>query len=226
MSDNRSAGTEAPVSGTALPGEPEPGQPPIDIDTPTYRGDVIAAALCLGFALIVYFLVIPAQVYVPRAFVGTANSPAFLPKLICILLAVLSAVYLLNSIIAIRREATQGHARMSDWAIAGGMVAICLAYVGGILALGLTLASAVCVAGTIYFFGERRYVLIAGIALILPALLWYFFVKVANILLPEPGLEILGDGSAPSIGMAAIVSVMQAAGQMAGQMAGQIAGLS
>jgi putative tricarboxylic transport membrane protein len=199
-----------------VPGVPEPGQTPVDIDTPTYRGDVIGAALCLCFALIVYFFVIPAQVYVPRAFVGTANSPAFLPKLICILLAILSAVYLVNSIIAIRREAPQGRARMSDWAIAGGTVAICLAYVGGILALGLTLASAVCVAGTIYFFGERRYVLICAIALILPALLWYFFVKVANILLPEPGLEILGDGGASDIGMTAIVSVVQAAGQIAG----------
>lgn len=212
VSDDVSAGAEAPIAGNALPGGPKPGQLYIDIDTPTHRGDIVAAALCLGFALGVYFFVIPAHVYVPKAFIGTANSPAFLPKLICILLALLSAVYLINSAIAFRREAAQGWVRATDWGIAGGMVAICMVYVGGILAVGMTIASVLCIAGTIYFFGERRYGLIAGIAVILPAWLWYFFVKVAHILLPEPGLEILGDGGAFGMSITAIINVVQTSG--------------
>lgn len=195
MSDDRSAEIGAPVGGSALPGATKPGQPHIDIDTPTCRGDIVAAAICFGFALSVYFFIIPAQVYVPKAFIGTANSPAFLPKLICITLALLSAIYLVNSLIAFRREPAQGRVRASDWGIAGAMIGICIVYVGGILVIGLTIASALCVAGSIYFFGERRYGLITVIAVLLPALLWYFFVKIANILLPSSEFEILGNNA-------------------------------
>ncbi len=195
MSQDGSAGVGAPYDGEALQGGKEQGPPHIDIDTPTMRGDIIVAAVCLGFALTVYFLVIPAQIYVPKSFVSTANSPAFLPKMVCILLAVLSTIYLANSIIAFRREPRQGRARGSDWGIAAGMIAICMAYVGAILTFGMSIASGLCIAGTVYFFGERRYGLIVGIAVLLPAMLWYFFVKVASILLPEPELQILGGGS-------------------------------
>lgn len=212
MSQDGSAGVGTPYDGEALQGGKAQGVPHIDIDTPTLRGDIIAAAFCLGSALSVYFLVIPAQVYVPKSFIGTANSPAFLPKLVCILLAILSVVYLVNSVIAFRRESRQGRALASDWAIAAGMIAICMIYVGAILIFGMTIASALCIAGTIYFFGERRYGLIVGIAALLPVMLWYFFVKVAHILLPEPELQILGGSTAIDAGIALANNVMQLAG--------------
>jgi putative tricarboxylic transport membrane protein len=167
--------------------------PPIDIFTPTLRGDVIAAALCLGFGLAGYFLIIPNAVYVPPAFVGTANSPAFLPKMVCMILAGLSTVYLIKSVIALRRESSQGRAPIADWALAGAMALICIVYVVAIMLVGLTIASAACVAGAIVFFGERRLSIIVPIAIIGPAVLWYFFVKIANILLPIPFLELLAE---------------------------------
>jgi putative tricarboxylic transport membrane protein len=188
------ARNEVTSAGNILPVDGNPTQAAhLDIDTPTHRGDIVAAAASLGIALAIYFLIIPDQVYVPAAFIGKANSPAFLPKAISMLLAILSAIYLIKSVIAYLREPQQGRALAIDWGIAGIMAVICIAYVAGILLFGMTIASGLCVAGTIYFFGERRYGLIVGIAVILPALLWYFFVKIANILLPEPGLQIIGD---------------------------------
>ena len=73
----------------------------VDLETPTRRGDVIAAALCLIAGLGGYFVVVPFAVYVPQQFAGTANSPAFLPNVMFILLAALSALYLVQSIIII-----------------------------------------------------------------------------------------------------------------------------
>ncbi|MEX0694301.1 MAG: tripartite tricarboxylate transporter TctB family protein [Rhodospirillales bacterium] len=212
MSDDGSAEKISRYAGEAMQGAAEQGQPYIDIDTPKYRGDIIAAAVCLGFALAVYFLIIPAHIYVPKAFIGTANSPAFLPKMICIVLAILSAIYLANSVLSFRRETPQGRSRASDWGIAGAMIGICMIYVGGILVLGMTIATGLCVAGTIYFFGERRYGLIAGIAILLPAILWYFFVEVAHILLPTPELQILGGTAAIEAAIAWAGPVIQAGG--------------
>ena len=130
-------------------------------------------------------------VYVPAQFAGTANSPAFLPNVLFVLLAVFSALYLIQSLIAYWREAPQGRVPISDWALAGGTVLICIGYVAAIHIVGMTLASALGVAATMLYFGERRPWVIGSIAIILPALLWYFFVKIAHILFPTPWLGIM-----------------------------------
>ncbi|NIQ96805.1 MAG: hypothetical protein GWN87_23420, partial [Desulfuromonadales bacterium] len=93
---------------------------PIELETPTHRGDIVAASLCLSAGLAGYFLVVPAAVHVPAKFAGTVNSPAFLPNALFILLAGLGAIYLVHSIIAYTRGARQGRARSSDWSLAGG----------------------------------------------------------------------------------------------------------
>lgn len=158
----------------------------VELETPTLRGDVIAASLCCIFGLLGYFVLVPNAVYVPPQFIGTINSPAFLPKLVFLVLTGLSAIYLLKSLIEWQRSPAQGRARLSDWGFAAGTALICIGYIVGIYTIGMTLASALCVAVLIYYYGERRKMVIASIALILPALLWVFFVKVANILFPTP----------------------------------------
>jgi len=176
---------------------------PIDLETPTHRGDVIAASLCLGAGLAGYLFVVPAAVHVPAKFAGTVNSPAFLPNALFILLAGLGAVYLVQSVITYLREARQGRARNSDWALAGGTALICVGYIAAIYLVGLTLGSALCVAATIFYFGERRLWIIGLIAVILPSALLYFFVKIANILLPSNALGLLDwlESSLPSDGI-------------------------
>ena len=163
----------------------------VDLETPTRRGDVIAAVLCLMFGLVGYFVFIPMAVYVPEQFVGTGNSPAFLPKVMFILLGVLSALYLGQSLIVYKREAQQGHVRTSDWLLAGGTALICIGFIIAIHIVGMTVGAGLTVAITIFYFGERRPLVIAGIAIILPLLLWYFFVKIAHILFPSSWLGLM-----------------------------------
>lgn len=184
-------GSDNIVSSSSDPNADAPSLVPVDMDTPTRRGDSIAALLCLAGGLVGYFLVVPAAVYVPPQFAGTANSPAFLPNVLFLLLAALSVIYLLYSVAAQRRNPAQGWAPPSDWMLAGGTALICIGYIVAIYIVGMTLGSALGVAATMYYFGERRPWLIGTIAIILPALLWYFFVKVAHILLPPSLLGIM-----------------------------------
>ncbi len=184
---------ESTIPGSSAPGPGTTTESPthIDLETPTRRGDTIAALLCLGGSLAGYFFVVPAAVYVPSKFAGTVNSPAFLPNILFILLAALSAIFLAQSLAAHLHESAQGRVRTSDWMLAGGTALICVGYIGAIYIVGMTLGSALCVAATIYYFGERRWWVIGTIAVILPAVLWYFFVKVAHILFPPPLLGIM-----------------------------------
>ena len=165
--------------------------PPVGLETITYRGDVIAGAICLITALAGYFIVVPAWVYVPAQFKGTINSPALMPQALFMLMGLFSAVYLLRSIDKYRRSDRQGLAPLSDWALAAGTIGICLAYLGAIYVVGFPVASALCLVAAQYFFGERRWGVILAIAILLPGLLWLFFVKIALIVLPTPMIPFL-----------------------------------
>ena len=165
-------------------------EPMVELETPTYRGDVIAAALCSAAGIIGYYILVPAAVYVPPQFLGTVNSPAFLPYMLFLVLTVLSAIYLVKSVVVWRRSESQGRAPLSDWGFAIGTAGICIGYIAAIYIVGMTTASGLCVAAMVYYYGERRFSVIGSIALIMPILLWVFFVKVAHILFPTPLIPI------------------------------------
>ncbi len=168
----------------------EPSSDAADLETPTHRGDILAATLCLGFGLIGYFVLVPTAIYVPAQFAGTVNSPAFLSKVLFVILAVLSAIYLVQSVSAWRQNEPQKRTRLTDWGLAAGTALICVGYVAAMYIVGMTVASAACVAALIYYFGERRPWVIALVSLILPAFLWIFFVKIAHIFFPVPAIQI------------------------------------
>lgn len=163
----------------------------VDLDVPTNRGDIVAAALCLSVALVGYFVLVPVAVYVPSKFAGTINSPAFLPNVLFAMLGGLSALYLVHSLMVRGRTSRAERRRLSDWTLAAGTALICVGYVVAIYVVGMTVASALSVAVAIYYFGERRILIIAAISVVLPALLWLFFVKVAYVLMPTPIVPVL-----------------------------------
>ncbi len=163
----------------------------VDLDTPTHRGDIVAASLCLISGLSGYLVLVPAAVYVPSRFAGSVNSPAFFPNLLFVILTALGALYLVQSLAAYRGSAAQGRTRASDWALAAGTASICAGYVAAIYIVGMTIASAICVAAAIFYFGERRPWVIVPTAIVLPALLWFFFVEVAHVLFPTPLVPVM-----------------------------------
>jgi hypothetical protein len=164
---------------------------PIELETPTRRGDLVAAILCLAVGLAGYFLIVPTAVYVPSKVAGTANSPAFLPNVLFLVLSGLSIIYTIQSLTAYFLQPVQSKARKMDWVLAGGTAVICVGYISAIYFVGMTLGAALGVAAMTYYFGERRPWLIGTIAIILPLLLWYFFEKIAHVLFPTSWLGIM-----------------------------------
>ncbi len=165
--------------------------PPVGLETITHRGNVIAGAICLIGALAGYFIIVPAWVYIPAQFKGTINSPALMPQALFMLLGIFSAVYLLRSLKKYRESDRQDLAPLSDWALAAGTILICLAYLGAIYVVGFPVASALCLVAAQYYFGKRRWGVILAIAILLPVLLWLFFVKIALIVMPTPMIPFL-----------------------------------
>lgn len=184
MSDG--AGDETASGGTSL-------------ETITVRGDIVSGALCLAAAAVGYFVLVPKWVYVPATVAGTLDSPAFLPRALFMLLALFGALLLLQSLPSVKAIAAEGKAPRADWMRAGGMLLVCMFYLGAVFLIGLPLASGLSLAVALVYFGERR-PLVIGIAIVLlPTLLWLFFVKIALVPMPIPIFE-LAAGAPPLTG--------------------------
>jgi hypothetical protein len=157
----------------------------VGLEAATFRGDIFAALACLAFGVLGYFVLTPMFVFVPEKFAGTVNSPAFLPKLLFILLIFLSLCYLAQGVSAFRKYGSGGRTRLYDWVLASGVMLVCISYIAAIFLIGMTAASVLGIAALTYYFGERKPVLIAALSILIPMFLWYFFESIAHVFLPK-----------------------------------------
>ena len=67
---------------------------------------------------------------------------------------------------------------------------VCGVYLILITVIGLPFASALALVLALIYFGERRPVVIAVVALVTPLLLWLFFTRVVLIPMPDPLIEL------------------------------------
>lgn len=168
----------------------------LSLETITVRGDIVSGALCLAAAIIGYFVLVPEWIYVPATVAGTLDSPAFLPRVLFALMALLGGMLLLQCLPRAKVIAGEGKVPRGDWMRAGGMLLVCMFYLGAVFLIGLPLASGLSLALAMVYFGERRPLVIGIAVVLLPTLLWLFFVKIALVPMPTPIFE-LADGAPP-----------------------------
>jgi len=156
----------------------------------TIGGDIAGGALCVAAALAGHFVLVPFGVYVPDSVAGTLDSPAVLPLIMFTALGLLGAALLANGLSA-RRAAGLGPGRSAaDWRKALGMLGICAGYLALIVVVGLPVASAIGLIVTLRYFGGRRWHVMVPIGIIVPALLWAFFVYVVHVSMPPALIEL------------------------------------
>ncbi|MEE9249830.1 MAG: tripartite tricarboxylate transporter TctB family protein [Alphaproteobacteria bacterium] len=193
-SSQDSEGTLGGAASVAVEATNETAEGGISLETITVRGDIVAGALCLAAAAVGYFVLVPKWVYVPATVAGTLDSPAFLPRALFMLLALFGALLLLQSLAHAKAIAGEGKVPRGDWMRAAGMLFIYMFYLGAVFMVGLPLASGLSLALAMVYFGERR-PLVIGIAIVLlPTLLWLFFVKIALVPMPMPIIELAAGG--------------------------------
>ena len=146
---------------------------------------LLGIGLCV-LALIGLFIIIPAGVDLPQDIEVAALSPSFWPTI------VISVIGLVGVVIAIegwaKTEDPESTSDQDDWVAQAKRFALII-----IILLGIYLATpfagmvASCTIGIIFIClmgGEQRPLMIAGLGLGLPLLLYGFFVYVANVPLP------------------------------------------
>lgn len=139
--------------------------------------------LLLGLAVIL--LLIPIGVDEPRRIKYAALSPSYYPRIIAICLSILGLVITVRSVVAPPIDTAEGSENRPDAfqriAIVFGIL---LAMALVLTTLGFIVTTALALGAAVWFAGERNYVLIVSMAIIIPLALYFFFLKVAGIPIP------------------------------------------
>ena len=155
--------------------------------------DVIAGALILAIGLAFVFVLIPIGVDEPRRVKYAALSPAYYPRIVAIILVVIGAAVVARAVFrpAAREMDSEAHPTAARRLL--GMFAVLAAFAILLTPLGFVVASALALFAAIRLAGEQRIHVTAAISVLLPVLLYFFFLKVARIPIPlgvlKPVLE-------------------------------------
>lgn len=155
--------------------------------------DVIAGALIVAIGLAFAFILIPIGVDEPRRVKYAALSPAYYPRIVAIILVVIGAAVVARA--AFRPTETESNSEAHPTAARRllGISAILVAFATLLTPLGFIVASSLALFAAIRLAGEQRIHVNAAISVILPVLLYFFFLKVARIPIPlgvlKPVLE-------------------------------------
>ena len=141
--------------------------------------------LMLLLGLTVIFLLIPLGVDEPRRVKYAALSPSYYPRIIAMCLALLGLVITLRSYLAPLAEPSEEVKNRPDAIQRIAVVfGILLAMALSLTTLGFIVTTTFALGAVIWFAGERNYVLIVAMAVIIPLALYFFFLKVAGIPIP------------------------------------------
>lgn len=140
------------------------------------------------FFFIVLFGIIPNHIRVPENLANFALSPAFWPSTVCIIGIVLGSIIVFRAALNLSMApddqdmpaVSAAHSELRGLAAIAGM----FAYFGLIYVLGIVAASILVIPGLALLYGERRFVKLAVVAVLLPLALYYFFTLVVRIPLP------------------------------------------
>lgn len=155
--------------------------------------DVVAGALILAIGLICVFVLIPFGVDEPRRVRYAALSPSYYPRIVAIILIVIGAAVMVRAVTRPAAADSEEAAHPNAPRRLLGIAVILVAFAVLLPVLGFILASALALFAAIWLAGEPRWHVNAAISILVPVLLYFFFLKIARIPIPlgmlKPVLE-------------------------------------
>ncbi|MHA7852025.1 tripartite tricarboxylate transporter TctB family protein [Roseovarius sp.] len=152
------------------------------------RREILFAALTLAASVLFGLFVIPGGVVTPASVKHLPLSPAFLPYLLTAAIGIFALVHLLEAIFAphIPAEEEAGaldaHPKWKSRVLM--LVALLLVYLLLPDQLGMLVTSMVVTIALLAIGGERRPVILIGVGISVPLLVYLFFTQVAQVPMP------------------------------------------
>ena len=152
------------------------------------RREIVFAALTLAASVLFALIVIPTGVTTPSSVKHLPLSPAFLPYLLTIAIGLFALIHMLEAIFAPHipgedEDMMSGvHPRWKSRLLM--LCALLLVYLLAPDRLGMLLTSVLVTIALLAIGGERRPVILLGVGITVPLLVYLFFAHVAQVPLP------------------------------------------
>lgn len=159
------------------------------------KRDLLAGLSFIAISLLILFVAIPLGVQEPKKVKFVALSPSYYPRLVCYCLLLFGLVLLVKKLFA-TKKVSQVDGTSVDGADAE-LKPQMLLVLGGVLffyyitlpSLGFVLSSTIVLFVLLLLAGDRSYISLLIIPLLLPIAVYWFFTKIANIPIPAGILE-------------------------------------
>jgi len=155
----------------------------------------------MAIAALGWFVVIPLGIDLPQNIKIRALSPDFWPRIVMAILAIAGAVIAVQGFLESRAADREDTAAGGDDTIehppvvlAGRVVfalALLFVFYAGIFQLGIVVCSALIIVIFTLVLGQRQWRYILPLAVVLPLVLYFFFVQVAHVPMPLGIFEVL-----------------------------------
>ena len=145
----------------------------------------ITGLIVLTIGLLTIFILIPIGIVSPRDVNNFALAPEFWPMIVAVTFSVMG---LILTIRPIRREGEEVTEVTIEWKQRIPRIAMVLAVLFGFYYLapflGMVVTGTLLILILTWFAGERRWLLMTGLAILVPVTLYLFFYYVASIPIP------------------------------------------
>lgn len=111
-------------------------------------------------------------------------GPAFFPKLILVLLAILSLSLCIKGILNLKKDNSKIHFNMNKIGRVVLYIVLLIVYINLFFITGFIISTIFFLIVSQYLFGMRNWIKLIAIAIIVPIFLYYFFTGLFNIPLP------------------------------------------
>lgn len=156
------------------------------------RSDVYLGAALIVLALVLWLYLVPAWVVMPGNIRNFYMAPDFWIRVISVGMFLIGATLVLRNYRASAPQQAGSQRVLRRIArLCAGLV-VFVSYYLLLEPLGIVLTSALAIIATTLLYGERRWRYIVPLAPVLPTILYFFFVKVASVPLPNGILTGIG----------------------------------
>ena len=160
------------------------------------KRDLLAGLSFIAISLLILFVAIPLGVQEPKKVKFVALSPSYYPRLVCYCLLLFGLVLLVKKLFTTKKRGSQVDGTSVD-GTGAELKPQMLLVLGGVLffyyitlpSLGFVLSSTIVLFVLLLLAGDRSYISLLIIPLLLPIAVYWFFTKIANIPIPAGILE-------------------------------------
>jgi hypothetical protein len=160
------------------------------------KTNLVLALMLIFFSVALLFFVIPSQINEPSYIKSKYLSPAFVPRVFTIYLGLMALVLFFRSVSHLKKSSSKKAVRSAgkknppavewwgQWIAAFIWISCCL-FILAVEFFGILIPSILFLGALMVCFGQKKWLLVLSVMILVPLLLYLFLHDIANVQFPQ-----------------------------------------